>query len=147
MDWRSPEKHGWHPLLAGLLSVLVALNMSQAVVVCVGADGHVAIEAAGHHHCDHDLHPDDSDHSPADAADHSHAADGPCMPCTDIPFCAGAPEHPFKSSHSPTGSSVSVDCTAPSDRAAADASRIAAPESFPFWTTFFLPLRAVVLLV
>jgi hypothetical protein len=147
MDRKSQDKYSWHPLLAGLLSVLVALNMSQAVVVCVGADGHVAIETAGHHHCDHDPHADDPDHSPADTGDHSHATDTPCIPCTDIPVCAGALEHPFKPSHSPTSSSVPVDYIAPSDRAAADTARVADLESHPFSTTYFLPLRTVVLLV
>jgi len=147
MDWKSLEKHGWHPLLAGLLSVLVALNMSQAVVVCVGADGHVAIEAAGHQHCDHDSHADDPDHAPADTGDHSHATDTPCMPCTDIPVCAGAAKHPSKPSHSPTGVFVPVDFVAPSDHAAADTSRVADPESLLLLATYFMPLRTVVLLV
>ena len=147
MDRKSPKKYGWHPLMAGLLSVLVALNMSQAVVVCVGADGHVALEAAGHHHCDHDPHADDADHSPIDTGDHSHAADTPCMPCTDITVCAGALEHPFKPSHSPTGVFVPVDCIVPSGYAAADTSRVVDPESLALLATYFLPLRTVVLLV
>ena len=39
-----------------LLLSLVVLNTSQARVLCVGHDGHVAIEAAGHYHCVHGLH-------------------------------------------------------------------------------------------
>jgi len=147
MNRKSQDKYGWHPLLAGLLSVLVALNMSQAVVVCVGADGHIAIETAGHHHCDHDPHADDPDHSPVDTGEHSHAADTPCMPCTDIPVCAGALEHPSKPSHSRTGVFVPVDFVAPSDRAAADTGRVAGLESLPLLATYFVPLRTVVLLV
>ena len=147
MNQKSWDKYGWHPLLVGLLSVLVALNMSQTVVVCVGADGHVAIEAAGHHHCDHDLHADDPDHPPVDTEDHSHATDTPCVPCTDIPVCAGALEHPFKPSHSSTSVFAPVDFIAPSDRAAADAARVADPESLSLLASYFLPLRTVVLVV
>ena len=34
-----------------LLLSLAALNMPQAMVLCIGHDGHVAIEPAGHDHC------------------------------------------------------------------------------------------------
>jgi len=34
-----------------MLSLIVALNGSQAMVLCVGSDGHVAIEPVGHDHC------------------------------------------------------------------------------------------------
>ena len=53
MEQGALDGHAFHRLLTIVLTVLVASNMSQAVVVCVGADGHVAIEAAGHDYCAH----------------------------------------------------------------------------------------------
>jgi hypothetical protein len=52
-----------------LLSLMAALNASQAMVWCVGHDGHVAVEPFAHIH-----------HGAADDGD-SH-----CCPCTDIPI-------------------------------------------------------------
>lgn len=134
-------------MFAMMLSAMVALNMSQAVVVCVGADGHVALEAAGHHHCDHDTHTDDSHSSSADTEDHRHAEDTHCQPCTDIPVCVGALEHPFKPSHSPVGVFVPVACIVPFGFPAPDASDVGDLESFTAFATFFVPLRTVILQV
>ena len=67
--------------LLTLVFTAAAVNASQTLVLCVGHDGHVAIEPAGHHHCTAE-HGPGSD--PADA--HSHVADNHCRPCTDIPI-------------------------------------------------------------
>ncbi len=60
--------------LTVLLSLATALNVSQAMVLCVGPDGHVAVERLGHSHCGG-----------------THASDSHCCPCTDIPIpgCSG----------------------------------------------------------
>lgn len=139
---RALRGHHGHRPLSIVLAALVALNMSQAVVVCVGADGHVALEAAGHDHCHHDAYA----HDLPGPADHSHAGDQPCKPCTDIPVCAGAVQHAFKPSHVPALACAPVDWIAPSAFAAREAAQ-ADLESLISAATFFLPLRTVVLQV
>jgi hypothetical protein len=59
-------------VLLSLLSLMMTLNASQAMVWCVGHDGHVAVEPLAHIHHDQT---DDGD---------SH-----CCPCTDIPIPVG----------------------------------------------------------
>jgi len=63
-----------------MLSLVVTLNGSQAVVLCVGSDGHVAIEPAGHDHCADGSHICESD------ADVHHTD---LAPDTDIARCHG----------------------------------------------------------
>jgi hypothetical protein len=69
--------------LTVLLSLATVLNASQAMVLCVGPDGHIAIEPLGHSHCGG-----------------THASDSHCCPCTDIPIpgwpgeCGSAPTLP-----------------------------------------------------
>jgi len=147
MPQKPLPKCSWHTMLVVMLSVLVALSMSQAVVVCVGADGHVALETAGHHHCDHDTHADNANGSAAEKEDHCHAEGTPCQPCTDIPVCAGALEHLFKPSYSPAGIIVPAACIVPFGFAAQDATGGANLESFTPFATFFVPLRTVILQV
>jgi hypothetical protein len=65
-------RNGNNTVFLSLLSLMTAWNVSQAVVLCVGHDGHVAIEPLGHvHHGE------------------THADDCHCCPCTDIPIPAG----------------------------------------------------------
>lgn len=77
---RTHRKNGTRTLLLTLVLATAAVNASQSLVLCMGYDGHVAIERAGHHHCTG--HAQGSD--PADP--HSHIADAHCRPCTDIPI-------------------------------------------------------------
>ncbi len=67
-------------VLFALLSLILAANTWQGVVLCIGPHGHFALEPAGHTHC-----PDTSDAEPlslcGSTVDHSH-----CCPCTDIPL-------------------------------------------------------------
>ncbi len=58
-------------ILLSLLSLLTAWNTSQAMVLCVGNDGHVAVEPLGHVHCGE-----------------TDVDDCHCCPCTDIPIPA-----------------------------------------------------------
>jgi len=75
--------------MLGLMS-LAALNMSQARVLCLGADGHVAVEPAGHNHCVDGSHTHDHGVAGRRAGDHSHVGSDPCGSCIDIPFPDGA---------------------------------------------------------
>ena len=78
---RKHQKRVMRTFLLTLVFTAAAVNASQTLVLCVGHDGHVAIEPAGHHHCT-------AEHGPtSDPADsHAHVADDHCRPCTDIPI-------------------------------------------------------------
>lgn len=75
--------------MAMLLLSLAALNMPQAMVLCIGQDGHVAIEPAGHFHCVDGIH--FCDPGNLRAAAHTHVEHGHSRSCTDIliPVWAG----------------------------------------------------------
>jgi hypothetical protein len=136
---------GFHKLLTALLAVLVVLNMSQAVVICVGADGHVAVETAGHDHCSHDARAYDSSVPVPAGGDPSHAGGASCEPCTDIPICAGAVEDSFKSSHVSVNACMPASCNILSASAIETAAGAIDFDQLLSLPTFFLPLRTVVL--
>lgn len=74
--------------VALLLLLLAVLNVPQAMVLCVGDDGHVAIEPAGHDHCVDGLH--SCGRASAQPDEHSHVAHEHCRPCVDIPIVVAA---------------------------------------------------------
>ena len=71
-----------------ILLALAAANAAQGVVVCVGADGHVALEPAVHRHCTHEEC--DSDAATLTVVSHADGHPHVACPrtCTDIPICA-----------------------------------------------------------
>lgn len=71
-----------------MLLALAAANAAQGVVVCVGADGHVALEPAAHHHCTHEEC--ESDAATLTVVSHADGHPHVACPrtCTDIPICA-----------------------------------------------------------
>lgn len=84
-------------IVAFLLLSTAALNMPQAMVLCVGHDGHVAIEPAGHDHCA------DGSHVPGyrpEGSEHSHVGCPHCRPCVDIPIPIGAGDNRIASQRS-----------------------------------------------
>ena len=141
------DGHGFDKLLTIALTVLVALNMSQAVVVCVGADGHVAIETAGHDHCACDAHAHGSSAPSTGSEDDSHAGSESCEPCTDMPICAGAAEDSFKPSQVSADACMSAHCGMPSASTSPAAEGTLDQELLIPLATFFLPLNTVVLQV
>ncbi|MBP7053545.1 MAG: hypothetical protein KBE65_21250 [Phycisphaerae bacterium] len=71
-----------------LLSSILALNASPTMVLCMGCDGHVAIEPVGHHHddCGNHAHPDES------GITFSPTSEGAsCRGCADVPLPGEAP--------------------------------------------------------
>jgi hypothetical protein len=74
------------PTIPFLLLSLVVMSAPQAMVLCVGHDGHVAIEPAGHNHCEDDVH---ACAAGAEADGHSHLGSPRCRPCIDIPVAVG----------------------------------------------------------
>lgn len=73
-----------------LLLSLAALNMPRAMVLCIGHDGHMAIEPAAHDHCADGSHARDRGPAGLETGDHSHVDHAHCPPCIDIPISAGA---------------------------------------------------------
>ena len=69
-----------------LLVLSVALNGTQAIVLCMGSDQHVAIEMAGHHHCHSEHESEEASHESNDSNDE---LDPPCQPCVDVPLSPG----------------------------------------------------------
>jgi len=149
MEQGALDGRGSHRLLTIVLTVLVALNMSQVVVACVGADGHVAIEPAGHDPCARDAHAHGSSAPSTGSEDHDHAHAGsePCEPCTDIPVCAGAAADSFKPSQVSVDVCMSAHCGMPSASAVPAAEGTLDQELLISLATFFLPLSTVVLQV
>jgi hypothetical protein len=81
-----------HAILLMLLS-LAALNMPQAAVFCIGGDGHMAIEPAGHDHCADGSHPHSRRPTDSETAEHSQVGRPYCRPCIDIPIPVGSGDH------------------------------------------------------
>jgi len=67
-----------------LLSLVGALNASQAMVLCIGRDGHVAIEPVGHNHCADGTHKCESDAAVHDTVLAPDMGGTHCGGCTDI---------------------------------------------------------------
>ena len=113
-----------------LLSFVAMLNASQTMVLCVGHDGHVAVEVAGHNHCRGE-----------------HASDSHCRSCTDIPIPIGP-----CTDHSSADRVVprSVHPAAPlslSQTTPAEVESFFASASPAILTSFYMPLRSIVLQV
>lgn len=73
-------------IVVTLLSLMMAFNAYEAAVLCIGSDGHIAIEPTGHRHCADGSHlcaSDAAEHRTGLTADTSLAR---CRGCTDIPL-------------------------------------------------------------
>jgi hypothetical protein len=134
-------------LFMALLTLVTAMNTSQAAVLCIGPNGHVAIEAAGHEHCGHASHADDHDADARYGGLTSHVRDSHCRPCTDIPISAGACGEqmtPGTSKIPSAGSLAQLSLSQTPEQDGAPGAVLASPASF---TSYFIPLRSVVLQV
>jgi hypothetical protein len=89
-----------HASVFVLLSLIGALNASQAMVLCIGCDGHVAIEPAGHDHCADGTHKCESDAVAHDASLVQGAGATRCGGCTDISMADAFGSDPRASSAS-----------------------------------------------
>lgn len=79
---------------------LAALNMPYAAVFCIGDDGHMAIELAGHGHCEDGSHWHDHYATGSEGAEHSHVGRPHCRPCVDIPIPVESSDRRFASQRS-----------------------------------------------
>lgn len=88
----TPKRNNRRAFLLLLLS-LAAVNVPQATVLCLGYDGHVAIEPAGHNHGEDGLHACGRRPVNVESKDLSHVAYGHCRPCVDIPIPVAVGDH------------------------------------------------------
>jgi len=145
MDSEDVRKNNYAPVLM-LLSLMGALNASQAMVLCIGCDGHVAIEPVGHDHCADGTHKCESDAAAHDTClvpdtDRTH-----CGGCTDISMAETIGSDPGASAGSKIISAgmlaaLAAPQNAPNDAACFD-SLASAHLSF-----YHIPLRSIVLQV
>jgi hypothetical protein len=84
--WIETVRKKNHATVFMLLSLMAATNASQAVVLCIGCDGHIAIEPMGHDHCADGTHLCESDAAVHDTRLVPDAGGTHCGGCTDIPM-------------------------------------------------------------
>ncbi len=113
----------------------VWLAGSKAGVVCIGADGHIAVEPAFHNHCGCG---GDGESTPnPDGSSITH----PCSPCTDIPI-PGAPAGLDKIQKT----TVTDADIQPSARLLTDLPQTATEGLCGFHYSYFSPLKDIILL-
>ncbi len=79
---------------------LAAMTMPHAAVLCIGDDGHMAIELVGHGHCEDGSHWHNHHATGSEAAEHSHVGRPHCRPCVDIPIPVESSDRRFASQRS-----------------------------------------------
>jgi len=127
-----------------LLSLVATLNASQAMVLCVGCDGHVAIEPAGHDHCADGTHECDSDAAVHDASLAPDAGGADCRGCMDISLADAIGSDPGASARGISAATLVVASQSqipPDDAASTD---ISVSASLIF---YHVPLRSIMLQV
>jgi hypothetical protein len=72
-----------------LIYLLMAGSTSGGFVLCIGTDGHMALEPAFHERCDHLPHGHQEGVRQLARETTSHAEDPHCNPCIDIPLSMG----------------------------------------------------------
>ena len=85
---RSKKTTATSILLVLLIYVFMAGNTSGELALCIGADGHIALEPVIHEHCHNHPH---IEHDPS-SMEHEHGehVESPhCKPCIDIPIFIG----------------------------------------------------------
>lgn len=130
--------------IIGLSVLCVALNGTQAVVLCAGCDGHVAVEMAGHHHChnanDCQATSHNSNHDPD-----SH--DTPCRLCVDIPLSPGISDRPVVRTASTMNAWSAGIALAIPDAPDHGPQAYLTAGAWPAFTSFHDPLHSIILIV
>jgi hypothetical protein len=128
-----------------LLTPMMVLNASQAMTLCVGHDGHVAIELVVQDHCTCEVRTSGADNAVVGAA--SRVIDGRSLSCADyaIPVgSCGVCAAPVTSEAAFVGPATAPPLSSP---AAIDAIQIAPPESPPAFICHYTPLNSIILRV
>jgi len=127
-----------------LLLLMGALNASQAMVLCVGCDGRVAIESVGHDHCADGTHRCESDAAVHDTVLVPDAGSTHCGGCTDISMAEAIGSDPGASAGARVASAgllaiLAAPQTPPNDGACVDSS------ASTYLSFYHVPLRSIVL--
>jgi hypothetical protein len=131
--------------LSVLIILLLAFSNSQAVILCIGEDGHIAVEVASSDCC---TNPPVGT-SKADVTifvDDSHSEDDDCGSCVDIPLFAGG-AYTLTAAEKENPSHITTAAMGPLPVEAIQTSGLGLVlESFTP-TAYFTPLRSVILLI
>ena len=85
-----PEKTTTTSILVVLLIyVFLVGNTSGELALCIGANGHIALEPIIHEHCHNHPHIEQNDPSLMEHEDEGHSESPHCKPCIDIPIFIG----------------------------------------------------------
>jgi hypothetical protein len=129
-----------------LLSLIGAMNASQAMVLCVGCDGRVAVERLGHDHCADGTHKCESDAAVHDTTLIPGSGGTRCGGCTDISMADAIGSDPRASSSSKIISAGLLAILPAVQDPAADPGYIGLPVSACL-DSYHIPLGSIVLLV
>ena len=124
-----------------LLMLSVVANGTQAVVLCAGCDGHLAVEMAGHHHCHNK---NDCQH---DSNDHADEHGTPCRLCVDIPLSTAISGGPSVQKAPATIALFAGIALSIPDRADHGLETCAAAGASLSFTSFYDPLSSIILIV
>jgi len=86
---RSKKKISTSIVIVLLIYVFMAGNTSGELSLCIGANGHVALEPAIHEHCHNHSHIEQNDPSSMEHENDGHLESPHCKPCIDIPIFIG----------------------------------------------------------
>jgi hypothetical protein len=86
---RSEKTKATSILVVLLIYVFMAGNTSGELALCIGANGHVALEPAIHEHCHNHPHIEQNDPSSMEHEHDGHSESPHCKPCIDIPIFIG----------------------------------------------------------
>jgi len=86
---RSKKTKATSILLVLLIYVFMAGNTSGGLALCIGANGHVALEPLIHKHCHNRPHIEQNDPSLMEHEHDGHLESPHCKPCIDIPIFIG----------------------------------------------------------
>lgn len=86
---RSEKTTATSILVVLLIYVFMAGNISGDFVLCVGANGHIALEPIIHENCHNHPHIEQNDASLLEHEHDGHLESPHCKPCIDIPIFIG----------------------------------------------------------
>jgi len=128
-----------------LICLLMFGNLAHGAVLCFGSDGHIEIESAFHERCDDSAHSQPTDQKQL-SYQSDRVKDKHCEPCVDIPVSIGFAKitrvaKQLNSTFPAPAANVSV--LANKFNLSAYNSALSAFDA----TSYFTPLRAVILLI
>lgn len=127
-----------------LVMLSVAANSTQAVVLCMGSDGHVAIELAGHQHCECSPGSEEAAH---DANAFAAEQEACCEPCVDIPLSSAISDGPVVQKAPKINTQGATVALSIPDMADHGLEALAAVGAYPAFISYHHPLSTIILVV